>query len=77
MRASILLAAIIFLTSCGTRTVYVTTPLEVPPRPPLPGAANVELSCLTDATYVNLVRRDLILRNHIETLEGIIQSTQE
>ena len=75
MRILILITAM-FLSSCATRTIYVTTPLDVPPRPEWVKVAPEALECLADETYIDIARSVKQRESHIETLEGVIRSTQ-
>ena len=72
MGKSILLSAIILLTSCAHVT---TAKLPLPPEQTYPKIMPVELGCLSDETYIKLVKRDKMKTERIQTLREIIMST--
>ena len=74
MKKSILAIGIIFLASC-TKTVYVNPQLQIPPEIDLPTVEAGFLECLSDETYETMVRREMLLKARIDTLESIIRST--
>lgn len=77
MKKLTLLIAIIFLSACGTRTVYVNTPLRVAPEPAwvkLPASA---FQCMTDEDYINLVKRLKQHQQYEETLINTLLTTHE
>lgn len=70
----------LLLTGCVSkpveRTVYITTPLELPSKPELPKMSSDSLSCVSDETKWTLLKRDVLLKNYISELETIIKSTK-
>jgi len=49
----------------------------MPERPPLVSIEPIELNCLTDHTYLNLMMRQLALKHYIEQLELTIEHYNE
>lgn len=70
--AAVLLASLA-LAACTTLPTSARLPL--PARPALPPVFAHELECLTPDAYTRLVKREQLLRNYTETLEGVIRST--
>lgn len=71
----------LLLTGCANkppveRTVYITTPLELPVKPELPKMNSDSLACVSDDTKWTLLKRDVLLKNYISELENIIKSTK-
>lgn len=64
----------LLVSSCATRVVYMNTPLPLPQKPLLPTINASSLQCLSDETYKNLVRRDVLRRQYSETLFTIIKT---
>lgn len=69
------MATVVILSSC-TRTVYVTTPLTVPPEPELVKIQAEDLSCLSDEAYMKLVDRKLQRDKYESRMRAILESTQ-
>ena len=57
--------------------VYIPIPLEHDPRPEFPKLKSSDLSCLTDQTKNTLIKRDTIMKNYIDQLETIIDTTKK
>lgn len=77
MRKSILLAAIISISSCSSIPVAVVPHLECPPPLELPKITPEELAPLSDEAYEKLVIRDKLRAEREKTLCSIIESTHE
>jgi hypothetical protein len=59
MRLNVLVVVIaIILSSCYTRTVYVRVAVPVPPAPEWVKVPGIELQCLSEDTFVKLVKRE-------------------
>ena len=56
--------------------VYVPTPLNRPERPEFPRVKGTDMSCLSDATRLQLLRRDDIMKTYINKLEATIDATK-
>ena len=72
----ILLAAV--LSACTPRetiqTISICPVLPRPARPEVPPIGEDELSCVSDATYEKILRRDRAKANYAEQLEFVIDS---
>ncbi len=68
-----LLAAITFLTSCGS--VPTIPKLKLPPPISYPVVVASDVSCLTDDIFNKIKKRDKLRAARIETLRAIILST--
>lgn len=75
------LVLFLLLVGCATkpveRTVYVTTPLELPVKPELPKMNSDSLACVSDEIKWALLKRDVLIKNYISELETIIKSTHK
>lgn len=78
MKNLCLMLAFVLLAACAGKVEYryVDRPLSAPPKPVLPSIEEKELLCLSEPAYKALVKRDLLLQQHIESLRLIIKSTQ-
>lgn len=78
MKHLFLAFAFSLLAACASTVEYkyIDNPLSMPPKPTLPNIEANEMSCLSDETYKKLVKRDLLLQQHIAKLRLIISSTQ-
>lgn len=76
-KALIALACAAAIAGCATRTEYVTTELPMPGRPELPTTPREELQCLSDDAYKAMATRDRRLREYVEQLEAVIESTHD
>ena len=72
-----LVISLITLANMGCSPVLAGRVLPLPGKPALPAIAAQEVSCLSDATWQKLVKRDVLQRHYIEDLQLIIKSTQE
>lgn len=77
MRRLTVLAAAIFLSSCAAKTLYVTTPLPLPPAPDYATVYGEELMCLTEDAYSRLAVTVMQRESYIETLRAIIATTHQ
>lgn len=68
---------LLLLASCSAQPQYIDAPLYMPPIPLLPAIEDKELLCLSEPAYKALVKRDLLLQQHIEKLRLIIKSTHD
>lgn len=68
---------LLLLASCSAQPQYLDAPLYMPPKPVLPSIEAKELLCLSEPAYKALVKRDLLLQQHIEKLRLIIKSTHD
>ena len=57
--------------------VYLPVPLEHDARPEFPKLKSSELLCLSDETKNTLTKRDKIMKNYIDQLETIIDTTKK
>ncbi|WP_372743281.1 hypothetical protein [Neptunomonas sp.] len=73
----ILLSGIIFLSACQSATIPVVVKLPLPPEVTYPAIQVDALQCLSDETYSDLVRRDRMKTERIQTLTDIIRTTHE
>lgn len=73
MKSVAALAAILALSGCATRPVYVYPELPLPPAPQLPTIAAGELACLSDEAYEALAVRDALRRAYADQLRAIIE----
>lgn len=65
---------LLLLASCSAQPEYINAPLYMPPKPILPSIEEKELLCLSEPAYKALVKRDLLLQQHIEKLRLIIKN---
>jgi PBP1b-binding outer membrane lipoprotein LpoB len=56
--------------------VYVPTPLNRPDRPDFPRVKGTDLSCLSNETRLQLLRRDDIMKTYVNKLEATIDATK-
>lgn len=72
-----LILAALFATGCAAQPEvrYISQPIPLPPQPELPAIQSEELECIGDETYRKLVKRELLQRSHINTLENLIKTT--
>lgn len=56
--------------------VYVPTPLNRPDRPVFPKVKGSDLSCLSDETQLQLLRRDDLMKTYMNKLEATIDATK-
>lgn len=72
-------ALILALAGCASAPVIVYRPvkLPVPDAPMLVPVTAPEVSCLTDATYRNIVTREQLLRRWGQQLQAIIAVNNE
>lgn len=59
------------------KTIYVTTPLELPRKPELIKVSSSDLECVTDSAKQKLLQRDAALKTYIQDLETVILSTRK
>ncbi len=80
MRIGKYIILVLLLTGCAPkpseRVVYVTTPLNLPPKPELQKVRSDSLVCVDDETKWALLKRDVAIKNYISELETIINSTK-
>lgn len=76
MKILIALVAI-FLSSCAAKTVYVTTPLPIPPEPDYVKVYGEDLMCLTEDAYMRLAITVTQRNEYIQTLIKVIRATHE
>lgn len=69
MVAAIILSA--SLTACASPSPKVNCDV-IPPSPTLPNVEEDKLTCLSDSTYLSLVKRDARLKQHNEKLNTIL-----
>lgn len=69
------IAAALIMMGCS-KTVYVTQPLPLPPRPALPPVTAAELQCLPDDVYGRMLQRQRLGRHHRDKLEAVIKATR-
>ena len=75
MKKLIPLIVIILISGCTT-IEYITVPLDTPPKLVLPVVPKDSLSCISDSAFSILVKRDKLQAERINTLTGIIETTQ-
>jgi hypothetical protein len=75
LKSLLILAAVIISSSCST--IATVPELPIPPDLVLPKIDSGSLECLSDDAYSNLVRRDRLLQQRIQTLINIIRSTND
>ena len=56
--------------------VYVPIPLNRPDRPDFPRVKGTDLSCLSNETRLQLLRRDDLMKTYMNRLEATIDSTK-
>lgn len=56
---------------------YVAQPIPLPTQPELPAIQSEELECLSEDVYQRLVKRELLQRHYIATLENLIKTTHD
>ena len=67
-----LAALFLALTGCARQVEFVPSPLPpCPPMPALPVVKGGDLATLSDATYRDLVERELRLKEHIGQLRSL------
>ncbi len=74
MKKILLIALFSISASCAVDTVPIV--LQAPPDIVLPEITDAELSCLSDPVYRKVATTILYQGKRIETLKGIIESTQ-
>ena len=72
MKKTLIAITLASLIGCSS---YQIVALPLPLMGELPKITPVEVQCLTDETYDKLRRRDILQENHIDKLEGVINST--
>ena len=63
------------VSSCAGKTVYITKPLDRPPRPVLVNITPEQAKQVPKSIWDRFVIRFLSMRQYAETLESIIDST--
>lgn len=73
MRRGLLVGiALLALSGCATRTVYVYPEIQIPAEPTLPKVQASELACLSDETYIAIAVRDQQRKAYADELRAII-----
>lgn len=71
-KAAVLAAVLVFGAAGCARTEFVPLPpAPCPPMPALPLVKGADLATLSDATYRDLVERELRLKEHIGQLRAL------
>ena len=73
---SLVISGCVYRTPPKMEYVYVSVPLSHDPRPQFPKVSGSELSCLSTETKNTLITRDTLMKNYMEQLEVIIDSTK-
>lgn len=72
-RATLAAIALLALSGCITRPVYLYPELTIPEPPALPTVAADELACLSDDAYEALAVRDARRKAYADQLRAIIE----
>jgi len=66
-----LIFAMAVVAGCGK--VCTKPDFKVPPRPSLPTISEAELTCLSDASFALVLKREQMRRNYAQDLEVIVK----
>jgi len=76
MTISLVTSGCVYRTPPKIEYVYVSVPLSHDPRPQFPKVKGSELSCVSTETKNTLITRDTLMKNYMEQLEVVIDSTK-
>lgn len=74
----LLILTLMVCVGCAREVIrYQSIPLPLAPDPQLPTIARTELECLDEEVYSRLVYRELLIKQHRDSLRAVICTTRD